>query len=136
MGEMQVQGLCGGMNGSINMGITGTALSAEAGAWRAGLEFAKFLGLRRVIIEGDSHQVVKILKNELQCPAVLEVIVEDVKRWARQFEECLVQIVRRSANVVADKLASFGVRGSTWMTWEAKPSDWLLSFLRRDNHSF
>lgn len=42
---------------------------------------------------------------------------------ARQFEECVVQFVRRSANVeIADKLARCGVRGSSPKTWEARPS--------------
>lgn len=37
-------------------------------SWRAGLEFTKFLGLRKLIIEGDSQQV----------------ILEDVMRLARR----------------------------------------------------
>lgn len=88
---------------------------------RGDLEFAKYLGMRKVVIEGDSQQVVVILKLEMESPAVLEVIVEDVRRMARQFEECVVQFVRRSANVVADKLARCGVRGSSPKTWEARP---------------
>lgn len=47
---------------------------------RGGLEFAKYLGMRKVVIEGDSQQVVEILKHEMESPALLEVIVEDVRR--------------------------------------------------------
>ncbi|KAI8530588.1 hypothetical protein RHMOL_Rhmol11G0070900 [Rhododendron molle] len=61
-----------------------------------------------IVVEGDSQQVVQILNRDILCPTDVEVVIEDIRGLARRFVSCLFQFVRRSANVVADTLASHG----------------------------
>lgn len=56
------------------LGGAGSALCAEALAWRAAMDFA--LGLDSIVMEGDSHHLVGILAREAACPTGVEVIVE------------------------------------------------------------
>lgn len=121
---------------AVNLGMTGSVLCAEAGAWRAAMEFAYALGIGTIVVEGDSQQVVRILNRDILCPTDVEVIIEDIRGLARRFVSCLFRFVRRSANVVADTLASHGVRGFGSKTWEARPLSWLLRSLGRDDHLF
>lgn len=44
----------------------------------------------------------------------------------------LIQFVRRTANTMADKLASNGLQGVGTRTWESRPPDWLWDSLDRD----
>lgn len=48
---------------------------------------------------------VKILREEKVCPSEVEVIVEDIRKMAHQFQSCVFLFVRRSTNVVAIELA-------------------------------
>ncbi|KAI8535587.1 hypothetical protein RHMOL_Rhmol10G0185900 [Rhododendron molle] len=116
--------------------MMGFVLCAEAGAWRAAMEFAHALGIRTIMVEGDTQQVVRILNRDILCLTDVEVIIEDIRGLVRRFESCLFRCMRRSANVVADTLASHDVRGSSSKTWEARSPSWLLRSLGRDEHLF
>lgn len=103
---------------SANVGSTGSVLCAEAGAWREALEFALVLGMSMITLEGDSQQLVRILNNEMKCPAEIEVLVEDIRRYVQGFRVYKFRFVRRSTNMVADKLARVGLRDSGVKTWK------------------
>ncbi|XP_058223051.1 uncharacterized protein LOC131332769 [Rhododendron vialii] len=118
---------------SLNLGVVGTPLCAEAMVWRAAFDFAILLGLDSLVMEGDSQQLVRCIRGEIACSTEVEVVVEDVRRLRNLVRECEVVFVRRSANGVADALAKHGLRGSGVRTWEARPPDWLFSPLGKDN---
>lgn len=65
---------------SVHLGSVGSDLCAEALTWQAALDFAVYLGLGPITMEGDSQQVVKIIQGEVVCPSDIEVIEEDVRR--------------------------------------------------------
>ncbi|KAI8530844.1 hypothetical protein RHMOL_Rhmol11G0090600 [Rhododendron molle] len=113
--------------------MVGSPLCAEAMAWRAAFDFAVLLGLDQLVMEGDSQQLVRCIQGEITCPTEVEVVVEDVRRSRNLVRECEVVFVRRSANGVADALAKDGLRDPGVRTWEARPPDWLLSPLGKDN---
>ncbi|KAI8556794.1 hypothetical protein RHMOL_Rhmol05G0283100 [Rhododendron molle] len=75
----------------VNLGMMGSVLCPEAGAM------------------------------DMLCPTDVDMIIEDICGLAKRFVSCLFRFVRRSANVVADTLASHGVQGSGFKTWEARP---------------
>lgn len=97
---------------AMNLGAVLSAVCAKALACRGALVFASELGLNSVIVEGDSQQMVQILGNKRSCPTGLDVVVEDIWRLAERFQSFEFLFARRSANVVAHKLANSGLRGS------------------------
>lgn len=118
---------------SLNLGVVGSPLCAEALAWRAAFDFAGLLGLGSLVMEGDSQLLVRCIRGEIACPTEVEVVVEDIRRYRNMVRECEVVFVRRSANGVADALAKDGLRGPGVRTWESRPPDWLLFPLGKDN---
>ncbi|KAF7149489.1 hypothetical protein RHSIM_Rhsim02G0067500 [Rhododendron simsii] len=48
---------------SLNLGVVGSPLCAEAMAWRAMLDFAILLGLDSLVMEGDSQQLVRRIRG-------------------------------------------------------------------------
>ncbi|KAH7836036.1 hypothetical protein Vadar_032182 [Vaccinium darrowii] len=90
------------------------------------------MGLETVIFEGDSQALVRVLDSAVACPVDIEVIVEDIRRGKHRFKECDFQFARRTANTVADKLATNGLQCVGTRTWEFRPPDWLREFLDRD----
>lgn len=63
---------CGHGDSGLNGQFCGCVIDEvglyEAGAWRAAMEFARLLGIRAITVEGDSHQLVRILNNKMKCP--------------------------------------------------------------------
>ncbi|KAG5562464.1 hypothetical protein RHGRI_005257 [Rhododendron griersonianum] len=47
---------------SLNLGVVGSPLCAEAMAWRAAFDFAVLLGLDSLVMEGDSQQLVRCIR--------------------------------------------------------------------------
>lgn len=97
---------------TIHLGMVGSELSVEVTAWRSALEFTLLFGLDSITIEEDSQLMVKILDNVMSCPTEVEVIIKDIRMAKSRFRVCKVQFVRRSANLMANNLASNGLRGS------------------------
>ncbi|KAF7154826.1 hypothetical protein RHSIM_Rhsim01G0175900 [Rhododendron simsii] len=48
---------------SLNLGVVGSPLCAEAMAWRVAFDFVVLLGLDSLIMEGDSQQLVAVIPN-------------------------------------------------------------------------
>ncbi|KAG5538530.1 hypothetical protein RHGRI_019194 [Rhododendron griersonianum] len=72
------------------------------------------------MLEADSQSMVKIMRNKVSCPVQVEVIVEDIRREKGRFQWCGFQLVRQTANAVANNLASHGLRGVGTRTWESR----------------
>lgn len=65
-------------------GIT-DPLIAEAIAAHEGLIFASFLEVENLLVEGDSLNLIHMIKREVNVDSSVEVIVEDIRRMACNF---------------------------------------------------
>lgn len=79
---------------------------AEAyGAWST-MEFSSQLGLNKVILEGDSLEIVKALpREESSWNPRYGHLIDDAKNILHNFQVLSVNHVKRSANEVAHRLA-------------------------------
>lgn len=78
----------------------------------------------------------RILNKEIQCPAEVKAIVENIREYKQGFGSCAFRFVQQSANVVADKLPHFGMRGHGMKIWKARSPNWLLSSQEHDNYLY
>lgn len=81
---------------------------AEALAVKEGMAIAAANGVSRMVVETDSQLVVAALKNPRQDFSYFGGIIGDILALCSVFEFCSFCWVRRSGNVVAHGLASFG----------------------------
>lgn len=113
-------------------GIT-DPLIAEAIAAREGLIFASFLEVENLLlVEGDSLNLIHMIKREVNVDYSVEVIVEDIRRMACNFVSCAFVFSKRDTNGVAHCLVCKGIGGVGLSIWEVYPSDWLFSSLSND----
>ncbi|KAI8558770.1 hypothetical protein RHMOL_Rhmol04G0123100 [Rhododendron molle] len=63
-------------------------LVAKALAAREELVLASTLGVSRVQFEGDSLNLIRMIRGELAVHRDIEVIVEDIRRLACDFRMC------------------------------------------------
>ena len=75
----------------------------EAMACRKAVQFAKDLGLQKVVIEGDS--LVNTLSQGLGCLSSYGNVIDDILVLADDFQWFEFHHVKRICNVVADMLA-------------------------------
>lgn len=68
-------------------------------AWRATFDFGFLLGSGSIVMEGDSQQVVRIIRGEIACPTNVE---DTIRRSTNMVRGCEVVFARRSANGIAD----------------------------------
>ncbi|KAK8999290.1 hypothetical protein V6N11_070466 [Hibiscus sabdariffa] len=99
------------------------AFVAEALSCLQAAIFAKELGFTRLIIEGDSHTVIRKLCNSAADISVIPPIVHDIKEAARDFESVTYCFVHREANNAAHTLTRKGRSLSSTSYWieEAPP---------------
>jgi ribonuclease HI len=105
---------------------------AELLACRMGLQLAKSLGLRKVVLETDcATAVVKMVDKELDR-SIHGSIVEEIKGLLQDFEEVRVKHVRRSGNMVAHKLAKFSCIDKSCNRWVVVPPEYIVETLASD----
>ena len=92
-------------------------VEVEALACRRAISFAAELGLRDVVIEGDSEIIFKHLISDLVCQASFGNLVEDVKFAAQAFRLCSFSHVKCNGNYVADKLAKLAKHAIVPQIW-------------------
>ncbi|KAL4277986.1 hypothetical protein GQ457_03G024950 [Hibiscus cannabinus] len=81
------------------------ALMAEALACLQAVHYAKELGFRRVIIEGDSLIVIKKLNEGMNDRSTIAPVIHDIRVKARDFDVISFVFVKRDANNAAHVLA-------------------------------
>ena len=77
----------------------------EVMACQKAVQFAKDLGLQKVVIEGDSLVVINALSQGLGCLSSYGNVIDDILVLADDFQWCEFHHVKRICNVVADMLA-------------------------------
>ena len=78
--------------------------TAEYEGLLAGLRIAIDLGIRRLIIRGDSQLVVRQINKNYQCP-LMEAYVGQVRKLEQHFDGLQMEHVPRAQNNIADDLS-------------------------------
>ena len=81
------------------------ALEAEAKAAEIGILFAWDLGLKEVVVEGDSQLVMEALKGNVVPALAIQKIVEGSRWCLSHFKTWRAEQVRRNINGAAHSLA-------------------------------
>lgn len=80
---------------------------AEYSALLSGIEFARSMGIKRIIAEGDSTLVVKQVKGEYKVKSDhLRVLCNKVRAVAKSFDSFSIGYIPRADNFRADQLAN------------------------------
>ena len=90
---------------SMPIPLSQTVNEMEALVCRKAVQFAKDLGLQKVVIEGDSLVVINALSQGPDCLSSFGNVIDDILVLADDFQLCVFNHVKRLCNVVADMLA-------------------------------
>ena len=90
---------------SMLIPLSNSVAVLEALACRRALLFAKEIGLRQVVFEGDFAMVIQAVTHGNAELAEYGHIVEDIRILAADFDFIQFSHVKRNCNVVADALA-------------------------------
>ncbi|KAK5844651.1 hypothetical protein PVK06_000791 [Gossypium arboreum] len=87
-----------------------SSFAAEAIACLQAIQVGHELGLKQVIIEGDSLTVIKKVQNPKRDRSEIGPFIFDIKNQKAGFHKCQFQHINRSANITAHNLASEGLK--------------------------
>ena len=88
----------------------GTNNVAEYKALITGLQEAKKLGAKKVIVRGDSELIVKQMRGEYRVKSAdLKELYDEAQHLLHQFDEAKIEHNLRHKNVLADKLANLAM---------------------------
>ncbi|KAA3481323.1 reverse transcriptase [Gossypium australe] len=105
---------------------------AEARAYERTLFFAAKMNFRRLIVEGDSLSVIKIIKKNNSDKSVLRPITQHIVQLGMCFEEISYLYVPRTINGVAHTLALEGRRNKFYGCWVNGVPDSVKMLARKD----
>src|SRR5215216_3926372 len=74
-----------------------------------GLRIATELGIKNLIIRGDSQLVVRQVNKDYQCP-LMEAYLEEVRRLEEHFDRLQTEHVPRAENSIVDYLSKFAAQ--------------------------
>ncbi|MBA0808861.1 hypothetical protein Gohar_024565, partial [Gossypium harknessii] len=113
----------------------GDAFVAEARACERALLFARMMGFRRLLVEGDSQSVIKHVQKKEVDRSILRPITYHIQRLHLLFDEVTYNFVPREVNSAAHVLALEGRSRRVCGNWVdgvpdsvrlAVENDWLL----------
>ena len=96
----------------IQMLFTGdkaTNNTAEYEGLLAGLRAAAGLGIKKLIVRGDSQLVINQVNKDYQCPQ-MEAYVDEVRKMERHFDGLQMEHIPRAQNYIADELSRLAAR--------------------------
>ena len=97
----------GSCNKRLSQAYNATEIEAMAAATT--LVFASKLGIIRAILEGDSMDVIRALK-EFEYPlSPLGFLLEDVRIFSQRFDTMLYSHTKREGNFVAHSLTRYAI---------------------------
>lgn len=102
---------------SMPISLSNSVAVLEALACRRALLFAKEIGLRQVVFEGDSAMVIQAITHGNSELAEYGHIVEDIRILAADFNFIQFSHVKRNCNVVADALAKKAKDSLSLVVW-------------------
>ena len=83
--------------------------TAEYEGLLAGLRATAGLGIKRLIVRGDSQLVINQVTKEYECPQMAAYIAEVIK-LERRFDGLQMEHVPRAMNTIADELSKVAAR--------------------------
>ena len=89
-----------------------TSSTAEYEGLLAGLRIAVDLGVKKLIVRGDSQLVVRQVNKDYQSP-LMEAYVDEVRKLEERFDGIQAEHIPRAENDVADYLSK---RSSSFLT--------------------
>src|SRR3989337_1404849 len=100
--------------------------TAEYEGLLAGLRIAADLGIKKLIVKGDSQLVVRQVNKSYQCP-LMEAYVDEVRKLEERFDGLQMEHIPRAENDVADSLSKraalkLPVEPGTFLLHLAQPS--------------
>ncbi|XP_075633831.1 uncharacterized protein LOC142606351 [Castanea sativa] len=93
------------------------ALEAKAKAAEIGITFSWELGLRELILEGDSQTVVNAIASHDPGPVQIQHTVNGIKSWESQFRAWKTSFTRREGNEAAHLMAKHAKQISECSIW-------------------
>ncbi|KAK9999711.1 hypothetical protein SO802_019314 [Lithocarpus litseifolius] len=93
------------------------ALEIEAKATEIGTTFAWELGLREIMLEGDSQTVIAAITNHDPCPIQVHHLIARIKSWEPKFRAWKSSFTRKEGNKAAHHLAKYAKHISNCIIW-------------------
>src|SRR3989337_2296772 len=100
--------------------------TAEYEGLLAGLRIAADLGIKKLVVKGDSQLVVRQVNKSYQCP-LMEAYVDEVRKLEERFDGLQMEHIPRAENDIADSLSKraalkLPVEPGTFVLQLAQPS--------------
>ena len=93
------------------------ALAAEAKVAETGIIFSWELGLREIILEGDSQIVMNAIASQDPGPIQIQQLVTSIKSWVPKFRAWKTSCTRREGNKAAHLMAKHAKQISECTIW-------------------
>jgi ribonuclease HI len=103
--------------GSLSMRTLMDPVAVKAFVALRALEFCRSRGYSNIMLEGDSLEVVKSINNSGLNWTRIGPIVSDIKEVMRSFSNWQVGHIKKEGNVIAHKLAKFGIQHGFDRIW-------------------
>ena len=81
------------------------------------LSFARDVGVKRVVLEGDSLTIIKGLMEEERLPVPLGLLIEDANQLSQCFDELLYSHTKRDCNTLAYSLVRYAPGIPDFLIW-------------------
>uniref|UniRef100_A0A7N2MU32 Reverse transcriptase domain-containing protein n=1 Tax=Quercus lobata TaxID=97700 RepID=A0A7N2MU32_QUELO len=108
------------------------AMEIEAMAAATALTFAKDLGFQRLILEGDSLEVIQALLERTETLTPTGLLLEDVRSLSQNFDLLLYSHTKRDGNAVAHSLAKYALRIPDFLAWMEDVPTHIQSIVQAD----
>ncbi|XP_075638423.1 uncharacterized protein LOC142610495 [Castanea sativa] len=108
------------------------AIEIEAKAFESSLEFAKDMGIRDFVLEGDSHNVVHALSGNSHAVSTIAALIYGMQVTSFEFQNVLFSHVRRNSNRPAHQLAKTCFRHLWFSIWIEESPCFLVQALLHD----
>ncbi|XP_050290016.1 uncharacterized protein LOC126728194 [Quercus robur] len=112
------------------------AVEVEAKAVEVGLLFAKDVGVRDVVLEGDSTVVYNALCNYSRAPSSIAVVTQGIQDISKEFRSIEYSHVRRQGNMPAHILAKNASSINDYVAWIEEDPCCIMQALIHDVNSF
>ncbi|GLU22360.1 hypothetical protein SLE2022_384410 [Rubroshorea leprosula] len=109
-----------------------SVLMAETLALRAAVGWAARNGLKDIIFESDSKELVQAINKKVHLPWQIEPLVLSVWELCKSFSFCEFNYVCRKANSAADWVAKKCLKNLCPLYWTTNPPTMLRNLLRTD----
>lgn len=113
-----------------------TPLVAEAWALLKSIQLANYMGYKRVIFEGDSHELISMMNEGSAGNGIVCNIMSACRRELGQMDEWIISAIPREINTPADSLAGTAMSIPKGLQILMDPPDNILSLIDSDEASF